>query len=68
MKQISASVEDLAKYSSILSERPMSYRKINKWWREMIAKYGLGSDLEWSINFIQHQFIGKEKSISSSDR
>jgi len=61
MKQVAVSVEDLAKYSGILAERPMRYGKINRWWKEMIQKYSLDLEHEWSINFAQHQFTGKDK-------
>ena len=60
MKQVAVSVEDLAEYSGILHEKPMSYKKVNKWWREMIQKYNLDLEHEWSIDFVQHQFIGED--------
>ena len=61
MKPIQASAKDLAEYSVILAERPMSHKKIKGWWKEMIQKYGLDLEHEWSIDFAQHKFIGKDK-------
>ena len=61
MKSVQASEEDLAKYRGILDERPMSHKKIKGWWKEMIQKYSLDLEHEWSVNFNQHKFIGEDK-------